>query len=94
MAEMKLVVSPENTALIIHDMENGFWKPPYTDSNKAESIIGPIQNILTVPRRLKMPVTYTLVVYGPQRFEFSLEEKSPACRERRDARKELRELKS
>lgn len=28
MAETQLVINPENTALIIHDMENGFWKPP------------------------------------------------------------------
>jgi nicotinamidase-related amidase len=75
MAETQLVINPKNTVLIIHDMENGFWKPPYTDFNKAESIIGPIQNILTVARRLKMPVIYTLVVYGPQRFEFSLRRK-------------------
>jgi biuret amidohydrolase len=75
MAETQLVINPENTALIIHDMENGFWKPPYTNSNKAESIIGPIQNMLAVARRLKMPIIYTLVVYGPQRFEFSLRRK-------------------
>jgi nicotinamidase-related amidase len=75
MAEIKLFVRPENTALIIHDMENGFWKPPYTNSNKAESIIGPIQNMLAVARRLEMPIIYTLVVYGPQRFEVSLRRK-------------------
>jgi nicotinamidase-related amidase len=61
MAEVKLVVTPENTAVIIHDMENGFWKPPYTSSNKAESIIAPIQNILAVARRLNVPIIYTLV---------------------------------
>lgn len=72
MANARLVIRPDNTALIIHDMQNGFLMPPYAGFNKAEPILAPIQSLLAVARRLKMPIVYTLVVYSPQRFEVSL----------------------
>jgi len=75
MANLNFLIKPQDTAVIVHDMQNGFWKSPHADPRKAEPIIPPIQRFLKVARQLKIPVIYTLVVYGPQRLEVSLRRK-------------------
>ncbi len=71
MTDIKLVLEPTDTALVVHDMENGFLKPPHGNPSLAEHIIGPIQKLLAVARRLRMPIIYTKVVYGPAGLEAS-----------------------
>jgi ureidoacrylate peracid hydrolase len=71
MADSRFTLRPDNSAVIVHDMENGFWKAPYADPSSAAAMIPRIQRLVAVARERGVPIIYTRVSYGPQNFETS-----------------------
>lgn len=86
MASIKLSLRAGNTALVIHDMQNDFLKPPLGDASKRGQLLAPIQRLLHICRGLGVPVVYTKRVYGAAGLETSARAKlvepggPPRCR--------------